>query len=181
VWTLSTSLRIWRLGVRIPRGAPQSPQLSGPVTGSLTALRPPNCDQTATTSAGTPNLTATTCDHNRLFRVHSCCSAPPLPRQPVIDGRHCPAFRLDERTSSPVCTVTSIDGWVRVVTLVHYRTWRRPSTNTPGWRRAWAPVRSKTGVAGWIPAGFHQQGKPVCRKLGRRLLIEPSFEATAAR
>jgi hypothetical protein len=33
------------------------------VAGSLIALRPPNCDQTATTLAGTPNTTATTCDH----------------------------------------------------------------------------------------------------------------------
>jgi len=41
------------VGVRIPRGAP-SPQLNGPVAGSLTAAQAPDCDQIATTSAGTP-------------------------------------------------------------------------------------------------------------------------------
>ena len=67
-----TRLRIWRLGVRIPRGAPPSPQLRGPVTGSLSVLRPPDCDQTATMLAATPNPTATTCDHDRRLRLHSC-------------------------------------------------------------------------------------------------------------
>jgi hypothetical protein len=47
-------LRIWRLGVRIPRGAPPNPLVSGPMAGSLTALGPPDCDQIATTLAGTP-------------------------------------------------------------------------------------------------------------------------------
>jgi Cu/Zn superoxide dismutase len=37
---LSTSLRIWRLGVRIPRGAPPTPLASGPVRGSLLADLP---------------------------------------------------------------------------------------------------------------------------------------------
>jgi hypothetical protein len=56
------------VGVRIPRGAPANPQLSGPVTGSLLAVGPPDCDQIATTLAATPNPAATTCDHNRSFR-----------------------------------------------------------------------------------------------------------------
>jgi hypothetical protein len=43
-----TRLRIWRLGVRIPRGAPPSPRVSGPVRGRLPGGRGagprPNCD-----------------------------------------------------------------------------------------------------------------------------------------
>jgi hypothetical protein len=62
------SLRIWRLGVRIPRGAPPSSQLSGPVTESLADVRAADCDQTATTLAGTPKGTATT-------MAHACSSA----------------------------------------------------------------------------------------------------------
>jgi hypothetical protein len=42
------------------------------VAGSLTPVGSPDCDQTATTLAGTPNPAATTCDHNRPFRLHSC-------------------------------------------------------------------------------------------------------------
>jgi hypothetical protein len=60
-----TRLRIWRLGVRIPRGAPANPQLSGPATGLLALSDSPDCDQTATTLAGSPEATATTCDHLR--------------------------------------------------------------------------------------------------------------------
>src|SRR6266571_7171982 len=74
-WTLSTRLRIWRLGVRIPRGAPPSPQLSGPVTGPLLVVGPRDCDQTATTSTGTRNPTATTCDHDRQSWLRYCWSA----------------------------------------------------------------------------------------------------------
>jgi len=54
------------VGVRIPRGAPANPQLSGPATGLLALSDSPDCDQTATTSAGTQESTATMCDHNRL-------------------------------------------------------------------------------------------------------------------
>jgi len=54
------------VGVRIPRGAPANPQLSGPATGLLALSDCPDCDQTATTSAGTQESTATMCDHNRL-------------------------------------------------------------------------------------------------------------------
>ena len=64
-----TRLRIWRLGVRIPRRAPPLPQLSGPVTLSLPAVGTPDCDQTATTSAGGPEASATTCDHNHPLRL----------------------------------------------------------------------------------------------------------------
>jgi hypothetical protein len=39
-----TRLRIWRLGVRIPGGAPAKPQLSGPATGKLALSDSPNCD-----------------------------------------------------------------------------------------------------------------------------------------
>jgi hypothetical protein len=82
-------LRIWRLGVRIPRGAPPSPQLSGPVTGSLPAVESSNCDQTATKLAGSPKATATTCDHNRSSRRRSSwaiAGAGPVPWHPAGDG-----------------------------------------------------------------------------------------------
>jgi hypothetical protein len=39
------------------------------VAGLLTPVGRPDCDQIATTSAGTPSATATTCDHNRLSQL----------------------------------------------------------------------------------------------------------------
>jgi hypothetical protein len=56
-----TRLRIWRLGVRILAAHHQNPLVRGPVTRSRSAREPPDRDQTATTSAGTPWATATTC------------------------------------------------------------------------------------------------------------------------
>jgi hypothetical protein len=72
-------LRIWRLGVRIPRGALPNPLVSGLVTGALTCVSSLNCDPIATPSAGTPNTAATPCDpHNRCWRCWESdrCEAP---------------------------------------------------------------------------------------------------------
>jgi hypothetical protein len=44
-----TSLRIWRLGGSNPSRRASKAQLSGPVTGSLLAVGPPDCDQIETT------------------------------------------------------------------------------------------------------------------------------------
>ncbi len=43
-----------------------------PCGGSLSILRPPDCDQSATTLADTPSPAATTCDHGHSLRLHSC-------------------------------------------------------------------------------------------------------------
>jgi len=61
-WWLTTDLAV---GGSNPSRRATSTQVSGPVAGSPAALGPPDCDQTATTPAGTPNRAATTCDHLR--------------------------------------------------------------------------------------------------------------------
>jgi hypothetical protein len=59
-------LRIWRLGVRIPRGAQPKPLVSGRVMGLQVSVVSPIYDQIATTLAGRPEVPATTCDYRRF-------------------------------------------------------------------------------------------------------------------
>jgi hypothetical protein len=58
------------LGVRIPRGAPPTPLVSGPVTGSPSDGRSPDCDPIATPLAGTLHSAATPCDPIAHDNIH---------------------------------------------------------------------------------------------------------------
>jgi hypothetical protein len=93
-------LRIWRLGFRIPRGAPPKPLVSGPVIGPLNASRSSDCDPIATPVGGTADTAATPCDpiaHTDAASAEveappaaACWPAPTAPaiaRQPTRRGR----------------------------------------------------------------------------------------------
>jgi hypothetical protein len=87
------------LGVRIPRGVHQT-RSSAAVSQGRCRCRAPDCDQTATTSAGTRNPTATTCDHDRPSWFRSCRSVSGVE---AADGYgRCAAVRLVDRCRAGV-------------------------------------------------------------------------------
>jgi hypothetical protein len=108
-----------------------------PCAGSLTALRPSDCDQTATTLAGTPRRSATTCDHNRRCRRRA--------------DSHLRSEQIAQDGMGPVPALSIAAGLaVGVVFVAHqrrlvdpYRHWTVPDhrRSTPRWRQTSWPRR----------------------------------------
>jgi hypothetical protein len=171
--TLSTSLRIWRLGVRIPRGARETPG-QRPATRSLPDERPPICAPTALacrldaaelsgpTARGWPDGPPGRQQHHRADDRPDDAARPQ--RQPV------PTEQADQQppTNDPARPTTSssaqLIGWLRASSRCAIQPANMPHTrmnsrrNSAGRTRldGRARRREQREQAGMAPAGRDQ-------------------------